>query len=73
MAKRVVQQQQLFLVYVRSGGTCAVCGRRVNPDDMATDRSVSGIPRMGELRRVRLVHPGCRPMSRRRAGYPEAA
>jgi hypothetical protein len=73
MAKKVVHQQQLFLVYVRNGGTCAVCGRAVNPDEMATDRAVTGLPRRGELRRVRLVHPGCRPMARRRIGYPEAA
>jgi hypothetical protein len=73
MAKKVVQQQQMFLVYVRSGGTCAICGRKVDPDEMTTDRAVSGIPRIGELRRVRLVHSGCRPATRRRAGYPEAA
>jgi hypothetical protein len=73
MGERVHKQRKLFLVWVRNGGACAVCGRRVDPADMATDRAVSGIPQMGELRRVRLLHPGCRSRMSRQSSYPEAA
>lgn len=73
MSRQATRQQQMFLVYVRDGGKCAVCRQDVDPEEMATDSFAPAGPWMRELRGVRLVHPSCKPSSRLTSGYSEAA
>ena len=55
------ERWQLFWVFIRERGACAVCGREVSPEHAATDRPLP-LPtgNLSELEGLRLVHDRCR-------------